>query len=165
MAGQQFTIENCQSCKIFVLDRTASIIIDDCQDCQIVLGPCSGSVFIRNSLDCRLWVLCQQFRIRDCRKLQVSLYCQSSPSLESSRSIEFTCLQISYYQLDGEWLSCNQLPFSSTVSSCCSLSFPHWPLCAAGLKTLNNYWAHAHDFSADESLTANFLCSCEVRLA
>ncbi|KFD57388.1 hypothetical protein M514_01899 [Trichuris suis] len=112
MAGQQFTIENCQSCKIFVLDRTASIIIDDCQNCQIVLGPCSGSVFIRNSLDCRLWVLCQQFRIRDCRKLQVNLFCQSSPSLESSRSIEFACVQISYCQLDGECPRCNPLAFS-----------------------------------------------------
>ncbi|KFD57390.1 hypothetical protein M514_01901 [Trichuris suis] len=37
-------------------------------------------------------------------------------------------------------------------------------LCAAGLKTLNNYWSYVHDFSADEASNANFLCSCEVRV-
>uniref|UniRef100_A0A5S6QVB7 C-CAP/cofactor C-like domain-containing protein n=1 Tax=Trichuris muris TaxID=70415 RepID=A0A5S6QVB7_TRIMR len=142
MTGQQFTIENCQGCSIVLLDRTASVIIDDCKNCQIVLGPCSGSVFIRGSVNCCLWVLCQQFRVRDCRNLQVSLFCQSEPSLESSTCVDFTCLQISYCQLDAQ-------------------------IGAAGLKTLNNFWAHAHDFSADETPIGgggvNFFCSQEVR--
>ncbi|RVE74055.1 hypothetical protein OJAV_G00037640 [Oryzias javanicus] len=37
--GEQFVIQECENCNIFVFDHSATITIDDCINCRIVLGP------------------------------------------------------------------------------------------------------------------------------
>ncbi|KAL1243697.1 Zinc metalloproteinase nas-6 [Trichinella spiralis] len=131
IAGEQFTIDNCQNCTLCIFDRTAAVTIDDCIKCNILIGPCAGSIFIRNCKSCQFWIICQQLRTRDCHDLQLNVFCQTKPTIEASTNIQFSCIQIHYDGLDKQ-------------------------MTAARLNPLNNYWDVVHDFSADESPVANY---------
>ncbi|KRZ74921.1 Zinc metalloproteinase nas-6, partial [Trichinella papuae] len=131
IAGEQFTIDNCQDCTLCIFDRTAAVTIDDCIKCNILIGPCAGSIFIRNCKNCQFWIICQQLRTRDCHDLQLNVFCQTKPTIEASTNIQFSCIQIHYDGLDKQ-------------------------MTAARLNPLNNYWNVVHDFSADESPVANY---------
>ncbi|KRX71613.1 Protein XRP2 [Trichinella sp. T6] len=127
IAGEQFTIDNCQNCTLCIFDRTAAVTIDDCIKCNILIGPCAG----RNCKSCQFWIICQQLRTRDCHDLQLNVFCQTKPTIEASKNIQFSCIQIHYDGLDKQ-------------------------MTAARLNPLNNYWDVVHDFSADESPVANY---------
>lgn len=120
--GQQFIIQNCKDCNIYVFDHIASATIDDCVNCKIFLGPVKTSVFVRDCTDCKLVLACQQFRTRDCRKLDVFLSCVTQPIIEATTSIRFGCFQYHYGQLADQFK-------------------------AAGLSIFNNNWSNIHDFT------------------
>lgn len=120
--GQQFVIQECENCNIFVFDHSATITIDDCVNCRIMLGPVKGSVFFRDCKDIKCVVACQQFRTRDCKKMDVFLCCATQPIIESSTGMKFACYQ--YYYPD--------------------LAF-HFK--DAGLSIFNNNWSNIHDFT------------------
>ncbi|XP_061315764.1 protein XRP2 isoform X1 [Pezoporus flaviventris] len=122
VAGQQFIIQDCENCKIYIFDNSATITIDDCVNCQIFLGPIKGSVFFRDCKDCKCIVACQQFRARDCKKLEVFLCCATQPIIESSTGMKFGCFQYYYPEL--------------------ALQFKD-----AGLSIFNNTWSNIHDFT------------------
>lgn len=44
--GQQFIIEECEGCEIFLLDHVGSLTVDFCKDCRIVTGPVSSRSII-----------------------------------------------------------------------------------------------------------------------
>ncbi|CAF3820129.1 unnamed protein product [Adineta steineri] len=121
--GQQFIIQNCDNCTIYVFDHTNCIQIDDCTNCRIFIGPVRGSIFIRDSINCVLATICQQFRTRDCRDTYVFLSCTSQPVIESSHNIKFGCLTINYEQLAEQYKS-------------------------AGISPWNNNWSNNHDFTS-----------------
>ncbi|KYO41490.1 protein XRP2 [Alligator mississippiensis] len=52
VAGQQFVLQECENCNIYIFDHSATITIDDCTNCRIFLGPIKGSVFFRDCKDC-----------------------------------------------------------------------------------------------------------------
>jgi len=120
--GQQFIIQNCQDCSIFILDHTDTITVDDCINCRIVIGPCRGSVFFRDCKDCKVVVACQQFRTRDCKKMDFFLCCATQPIIESSSGMKFACYQYFYPELEGQFE-------------------------AAGLSIFNNNWSKIYDFT------------------
>ncbi|XP_006090634.1 protein XRP2 isoform X1 [Myotis lucifugus] len=122
VAGQQFLIQDCESCNIYIFDHSATITIDDCTNCVIFLGPVKGSVFFRNCRDCKCALACQQFRVRDCRKLEVFLCCATQPIIESSTNIKFGCFQWYYPELAFQFKD-------------------------AGLSIFNNNWSNIHDFT------------------
>ncbi|KAJ3352646.1 Protein Xrp2 [Kappamyces sp. JEL0680] len=77
--------------------------VEDCQarfqrlpNSFIFIGPCQGPVFLRDCQDCVVVAACQQLRLRDCSRLQVSLYCRSQPIIETSSAIEFGCFSYNY---------------------------------------------------------------------
>ena len=51
--GQQFVVDSCIDCTIYVMDMCDSLMIDDCVNCKIVVGPTTGSIFIRDCTDCQ----------------------------------------------------------------------------------------------------------------
>ena len=120
--GQQFVIQECENCNIFVLDHSATITIDDCVNCRIVLGPVKGSVFFRDCKDIKCVVACQQFRTRDCKKMEVFLCCATQPIIESSTGMKFGCFQYYYPELAFHFKD-------------------------AGLSIFNNNWSNIHDFT------------------
>ncbi|KAJ8399608.1 hypothetical protein AAFF_G00410190 [Aldrovandia affinis] len=120
--GQQFVIQDCENCSIYILDNSATVTIDDCVNCRVVLGPVKGSVFFRDCKDMKCVVACQQFRTRDCKKMEVFLCCATQPIIESSTGMKFGCFQ--YYYPD--------------------LAF-HFK--DAGLSIFNNNWSNVHDFT------------------
>lgn len=120
--GQQFVIQECENCNIFVLDHSATITIDDCVNCRIVLGPVKGSVFFRDCKDIKCVVACQQFRTRDCKKMEVFLCCATQPIIESSTGMKFGCFQYFYPELAFHFKD-------------------------AGLSIFNNNWSNIHDFT------------------
>ncbi|CAF3836229.1 unnamed protein product [Adineta steineri] len=120
--GQQFIVQNCDNCTVYVFDHTGQIQIDDCTNCRIFIGPVHGSIFIRDSTNCVLATVCQQFRTRDCRDLYVYLSCVSQPIIESSHNIKFGCLTFNYQNLAEQYN-------------------------AAGISPWNNTWGNIHDFT------------------
>jgi protein XRP2 len=120
--GQQFIIQNCQGCTIFVLDHIATISIDDCSNCRIILGPVKTSIFVRDCVECKLLVACQQFRARDCRHIDVCLFSITQPIIESSTRMRFSCFQYHYPQLEEQFRQ-------------------------SGLSIFNNNWSNVHDFT------------------
>ncbi|XP_050416490.1 protein XRP2 [Patella vulgata] len=120
--GQQIVIQNCENCNIYIFDHTVTLTVDDCSDCNIFLGPVKTSVFIRDCKNCNIAVACQQFRTRDCSKINVYLCCDTQPIIESSRGMKFGCFQYFYPELEGQFK-------------------------AAGLSVYNNNWSKIHDFT------------------
>ena len=60
-----------------------------------------GSLFVRDCENCKIVTACQQFRTRDCKKLDVFLSCVTQPIIEATTSIKFGCLQYHYPELEG----------------------------------------------------------------
>ncbi|XP_016124167.1 protein XRP2 [Sinocyclocheilus grahami] len=120
--GQQFVIQDCENCNIYVFDHSATITIDDCVNCRIILGPVKGSVFFRDCKDIKCVVACQQFRTRDCKKIDVFLCCATQPIIESSTGMKFGCYQYYYPELAFHFKD-------------------------AGLSIFNNNWSNIHDFT------------------
>ena len=120
--GQQFVIQNCEDCQLYLFDYSATVTVDDCVGCKIFIGPSKGSVYIRDCKDCSFIVSCQQFRTRDCKRLEVFLCCNTQPIIESSTSMRFACFQYNYPELEGQFDS-------------------------AGLSIFNNNWSSIHDFT------------------
>lgn len=120
--GQQFIIQNCTNCDIFVFDHCAAVTIDDCVNCRIFIGAVKTSVFLRDSADCCVAMACQQFRTRDCRKIKAFLCCVTQPIIEATTAIKFGCIQYHYPQMKLH-------------------------LAAAGLSLFNNSWFKIHDFT------------------
>lgn len=120
--GQQFIINQCEDCNIYIFDHNACINVDNCTNCRIFLGPSKGSIFVRKSNDCKFVVACQQFRTRDCRGIDVILHCDSQPIIESSTKMKFGCFQYYYPELLEQFKQ-------------------------AELSVYNNTWGNIHDFS------------------
>eukprot|EP01112_Ceratiomyxa_fruticulosa_P016981 TRINITY_DN520_c0_g1_i1.p1 TRINITY_DN520_c0_g1~~TRINITY_DN520_c0_g1_i1.p1 ORF type:complete len:345 (+),score=71.30 TRINITY_DN520_c0_g1_i1:291-1325(+) len=122
IGGQQFVIEDCTDCKIFLCDYTDSVSIDYCTNCYIFVGPVGGSIFIRNCKDVKAVVACQQFRTRDCVDCDFLLYSMTQPIIETSENMRFGCFQFNYDGLKDQ--------FSKSK-----------------LVVWNNQWSNIYDFS------------------
>ncbi|XP_013390023.1 protein XRP2 [Lingula anatina] len=120
--GQQFIIRDNENCNIYIFDHSATIQVDDCKNCKIFMGPVKTSVFVRDCENCQIAVSCQQFRTRDCRKLDVFLHCITQPIIEASTGVKMACFQYSYPELEEQ-------------------------LKSAGLSIYNNSWSTVHDFT------------------
>lgn len=120
--GQQFIIENCKDTNIYLFDYCATVTVDNCENCNIFIGPSKGSVNIRNTSNCLCYVACQQFRTRECRKLNVHILCDTQPIIEASSKMKFACLQFYYPE------------FRQHLKS-------------AGLSVFNNLWYKIYDFT------------------
>jgi len=59
------------------------------------------SIFVRDCHDCKLVTACQQFRSRDCSRMDICLFCVTQPIIESSTTMRFSCFQYHYPQLQG----------------------------------------------------------------
>jgi protein XRP2 len=99
--GQQFIIEDCDDCDIYLMDHSAQVNIDMCTNCRIFVGPCASSVFIRDCTGCSAVFAVQQLRTRGCKELNISLFSQTEPVIESSSKVKLTSFDFSYFELAG----------------------------------------------------------------
>jgi protein XRP2 len=120
--GQQFNIEECNDCDIFLFDVIATAFIDHCKNCRIFVGPVESSIFVRNCTDCNFVIACQQFRSRDCKDCRFSLLSTTEPIIETSTGMRFACFDYFYFSLQNQ-------------------------LASAGLDVINNKWWQIHDFN------------------
>ncbi|RNA34383.1 XRP2 [Brachionus plicatilis] len=120
--GMQFIIQNLENCVVYLFDNVAQVSIDDCKNCKFFIGPSKGSVFIRDCSDCCLAAVCQQFRTRDCRRINTFLSCGTQPIIESSTYMKFACLTVNYAQLPEQ-------------------------LKNSRISVFNNNWNNIHDFT------------------
>ncbi|CAJ1375891.1 unnamed protein product [Effrenium voratum] len=125
VAGEQFNVEECRNCDIFLLDNIATSFVDECHDCRIFIGPVETSVFIRNCSNCSLVIACQQYRCRECQDCKLALFCGTEPIIESSQNMQFACFDFNYFSLRGQ-------------------------MTRAGLKPWNNKWWMVYDFNKNE---------------
>jgi protein XRP2 len=101
--GQQFLLDGCADCDIFLLDNCTAVQIDDCTNCRIVVGPCDSSLFVRNCTNCTIVAAVQQFRTRDCDALDVFLYSVTEPVLELSTNVRVACFPLTYFSLQQQF--------------------------------------------------------------
>jgi len=120
--GQQFNIEECKDCDIFLFDVIATGFIDECENCRIFVGPVETSIFVRNCTNCDFIIACQQFRSRDCKDCKFSLLCTTEPIIETSSNMQFACFDFTYFSLAKQ-------------------------LQTAGLTVWNNKWSMVYDFN------------------
>jgi protein XRP2 len=123
--GEQFNIEECKDCDIFLLDYIATVFIDHCENCRIFVGPIESSIFIRNCSNCNFVIACQQFRSRDCTNCKLALLCTTEPIIETSSDMQFACFDFFYFSLAEQ-------------------------IASSGLKVVNNKWWQIHDFNKNE---------------
>uniref|UniRef100_A0A7S3GM99 C-CAP/cofactor C-like domain-containing protein n=1 Tax=Palpitomonas bilix TaxID=652834 RepID=A0A7S3GM99_9EUKA len=127
--GQQFMINKCENCDIWILDNTATVSIDKTTNCRIYLGPCESSLFFRNCSDLKVIAACQQFRTRDCTNCDFMLFCMTAPIIEASDSMRFTCFNFSYFSLTKQMDSAGLDPFTNCWYDIYDFnkgSKPHW---------------------------------------
>ncbi|OTF79539.1 XRP2-like protein [Euroglyphus maynei] len=122
--GEQFIIENCNDSTICLYDYSNTVSIDDCRNCTFFIGPVIGSIVIRNCQDCRLMSASQQFRTRDCKRLDLFVFCATQPAIESSHNLVFSCFTANYKGLQEQFDEAN-------------------------LQVYNNKWFNVYDFSID----------------
>lgn len=127
LIGQQFIVQNCKNCNIYLYDHMSTVTIDDCVDCNFFIGPVKTSIFIRDCSGCKFVVACQQFRLRDCQKLDAFLCCATQPIIESSSGVRLACYNYFYPELTGQFRE-------------------------AGLSVFNNNWSNIHDFTQDDAM-------------
>ncbi|KAL3658486.1 hypothetical protein V7S43_016618 [Phytophthora oleae] len=114
--GQQFLIEDCHNCDIFLLDHCTSVQIDACVNCRIVVGPCESSVFLRNCKRCTVVCAVQQFRTRDCEDVDVYLYSATEPIIETSSGLRFACFPLTYFSLQQQFRQAKFSPWNNKWS-------------------------------------------------
>lgn len=122
--GQQFIIEECEDCSIFLMDNSATVSIDDCKNCNIFVGPCESSVFVRTSSHLKLVIAAQQLRTRECKDLDILLYVSAGqPVIEATTGVRLGCFEFNYFGLAEQFA-------------------------AAGLNPWYSEWSNVHDFTA-----------------
>eukprot|EP01066_Platyproteum_vivax_P004947 Platyproteum_vivax@DN1632_c0_g1_i1.p1 len=123
--GQQFVVEDCSNCEIYLLDYAAGVTVDDCTNCVIYIGPVESSVFLRHCTDCFVTTACKQFRASNCKKCTVSLHVSTPPVLEKCSHLTFKPFDMSYKELPSQFQAC-------------------------GLKTWTNRWTSVFDFTPND---------------
>jgi len=103
IGGNNFCIEECEDCDIFLFDVSSQVTVDFCKNSRIFIGPCEGSVFLRDCQDCLFIVSCQQFRVRDCQRCQLYLHSTTQPVIESSSGIALGCFSYHYKELKDQF--------------------------------------------------------------
>ncbi|KAG7392002.1 hypothetical protein PHYPSEUDO_002708 [Phytophthora pseudosyringae] len=154
--GQQFLIEDCHNCDIFVLDHCTSVQIDACVNCRIVVGPCESSVFLRDCKRCTVVCAAQQFRARDCEDVDVYLYSATGggwvgwlagcSGKKSSLHLSTELTAFSVFVLEpiietssGLRFACFPLAYFSLQQQFRQAKFSPW----------NNKWSEIFDFTPD----------------
>eukprot|EP00056_Hartaetosiga_gracilis_P007482 m.108833 g.108833 ORF g.108833 m.108833 type:complete len:349 (+) comp12722_c2_seq1:104-1150(+) len=125
VGNEQFNIENCEGCNLFIFDQISTVFIDDCKNCNIFIGPVKTSMFIRNCTDCNILAVCQQYRTRDCERISSALCCQTLPIIESSTEMAFHCFRGNYFALAAQMKN-------------------------ASIVEYNNNWSRIHDFTPNK---------------
>jgi len=120
--GNQFVIKDCENADIYIFDYCGTVTVDDCKNCRLFIGPIKTSIFIRDCTNIVIVTACQQFRTRDCKKLDAFLYCVTQPIIEATTGVKFGCFQFQYPELREQFR-------------------------AAGLGFFNNNWNNIHDFT------------------
>jgi protein XRP2 len=120
--GINFKLKDLDDCDVFLFDHTSQVLIDNCTNCRFFIGPCEGSVFFRNCSDCKFVVSCGQLRTRDSRNIDISIFCNSRPTIEKTSNITFSCLQLSYFTMAANFKK-------------------------VGHKVWNNKWSDVFDFN------------------
>ena len=96
VAGQQFIIEDCEDCDLYIFDDNAAVTIDECKNCRIFIGPCDSSIFIRDCYNCKLVFFCRQFRCVASPHPRRLLPCEAP----TTRPDELTPLGLAYHRTE-----------------------------------------------------------------
>ena len=128
MKGQQFVLEECDSCLVALQDTVAALTCDYLTNCVVVTGPVSSSAFIRNCTNCTFVVAAAQFRTRECKNCRFFLYTSTEPIIETSEKIGMGCYDLTYFNLHSQFEG-------------------------AGLSVWNNKWSEVYDFTPSAGTT------------
>eukprot|EP00760_Papus_ankaliazontas_P028534 PhM_4_TR3760/c0_g1_i1/m.59349/K18272/RP2; protein XRP2 len=127
IAGQALCIDILKRCKIYILDHIDSMNVDECEDCEFIVGPTSNSIFLRDCKNCVVTSVCKQMRLRSCENVDLRLFAQTDPVVESCTGILFRPFNM-------------RLPQLSTL------------MANSGLNPALNRYVFVYDFTSEDSL-------------
>lgn len=102
---------------VFIADSKGAFI-NSCVNCAIFCLPIAGSVFLSDCAHCRVYVACQQLRMKDCHDMDIFVWCASTPVIESCDGVRFgpytcwdgllhsTASNGATYATHAEWVRC-----------------------------------------------------------
>lgn len=124
VAGEQFLVEDCENCNVFLFDHCTNVIVDRCANCRVFVGPCDTSVSLRECTDCAFTVYCQQLRTRELRNCDIRLFCSTDPVLELCTGTRIGMAMESYFEINAH-------------------------MRRAGLRKWCNRWSAVHNFTPE----------------
>lgn len=89
VAGQMFTIENCDGCTMALCDQSEQVHVDNVKNSRVMIGACASSIFIRNCQDSVFYCCSQQLRLRDCVRCKFYVFSVAEVHIELSSKVEF----------------------------------------------------------------------------
>lgn len=91
-----FSIDTLDKCVVHLLDKIAQITVDRATNSRLHFGPTEGSIFLRDCENCVVTASCAQFRLKNCKRLWIFLYCNSDPAIEYSSELVFGPYNFAY---------------------------------------------------------------------
>lgn len=92
----EFSIDTLDKCVVHLLDKIAQITVDRATNSRLHFGPTEGSIFLRDCENCVVTASCAQFRLKNCKRLYIFLFCSSDPAIEYSSDLVFGPYNFSY---------------------------------------------------------------------
>jgi hypothetical protein len=91
-----FSIDTLDKCVVYLMDKIAQVTVDRVTNSRLHFGPTDGSIFLRDCENCVVTASCAQFRLKNCKRLYIFLYCGSDPAIEYSSELIFGPYNFSY---------------------------------------------------------------------
>ena len=91
-----FSIDTLDKCVVYLLDKIAQVTVDRVTNSRLHFGPTDGSIFLRDCENCVVTASCAQFRLKNCKRLYIFLYCSSDPAIEYSSELVFGPYNFAY---------------------------------------------------------------------
>ena len=85
--GQQFILQNINTCTVQLFDFLDSINMDDCTNSTFLIGPLSNSIIITNCKNSTIVVAAKQVRLNFCENIRLYIYSSTDPALQGSKNI------------------------------------------------------------------------------
>jgi len=160
--GSSSTFRDLKSCVIDISAASpssaplAGLTVRDVSKSVIICGVISGPIHITGVTDSILVVACRQYRMHECRNVDVYLHCGSNPIVEDVEGVSFTPLPESYMDenlkaVKNHWDKVDDFKWLKADAS------PNWSILPESKRLPEDFWTKtilSEDVDVDTLLKA-----------
>lgn len=101
--GSVVLLERLEDCEVWLLDRTASVVLDSCSRCRLRIGPVAASCHLRNCEGCEVSVAASDVNVNNCRDVTLYLYSFNNPHIEHTTGLVVAPYNFAYPKQDDHF--------------------------------------------------------------